>query len=514
MRSRVVVRLLALMALAGAFTLAPAARSAAGPFTQSPLQVISGPSPFADCDISGIAAGGINFLNSEVEPWVEVNPTDPMNVIAVWQQDRWSNGGARGLLTAVTHDGGASWETTFPHFSTCADGTAANGGDYERSSDPWVTFSPNGVAYQISLSVNFVNDPATAVLVSRSTDGGDTWSEPTTLIRDPSAEAPFLFNDKESITADPNDSRFAYAIWDRTRFPSDRANFNAQNAFSFRGDAIFSRTTNGGATWEPARAIFVPQELKSTIGHQIVVRPTGELIDLFTLFQGSGNNRPGSSLAMMRSTDHGATWSGPEVIHKIQFEGAFDPDTGLPIRAEGFVPEVAVDPRNGNLYATWQDIRFSGVDQIAFSMSRDGGNSWSKPIKVSQTPPSADPANEQAWVPAVDVADDGTIAVTYYDYRFNTPASGVPTDHWMVHCHPSGATTCAEAGHWGDELRLTDTSFNVEQLPFARGPFGYFVGEYEGLASTGNTFWPLFAIGKDSANRTTDIVTATTAPAP
>lgn len=506
MPSRTVTRLLA---LAGAFTLVTMAPATAGPSTRSPLQNISVSSPFAGCDISGQT--GTNFLNSEVEPWVEVNPTDPENVIAVWQQDRWSNGGARGLLTAVTHDGGVTWDTTFPHFSTCAGGTEANGGNYERASDPWVTFSPNGVAHQISLSVNLFNDPATAILVSKSTDGGDTWSEPTTLVRDPSGEAPFLFNDKESITADPNDSNFVYAIWDRLRFPSDRANFNAQHAFSFRGDAVFARTTDGGATWEPAETIFSPLKNQATIGHQIVVRPTGELIDLFTLFQGSGANRPGSNLAMMRSTDKGATWSAPEVIHKIQFIGAFDPDTGRPIRAEGFVPEVAVDPNNGNLYATWQDIRFAGVDQIAFSMSTDGGDTWSDPIKVSQTPASDNDANEQAWVPAVHVAADGTIAVTYYDFRFNTADPGVATDHWMVHCHPSAATTCAQADDWGDELRLTDTSFDVEQLPFARGPFGFFVGEYVGLSSTGNTFWPLFVIGNDDAPaRTTDIVTATT----
>jgi hypothetical protein len=504
------LRVFRLLVLVGAFIVAMASPAAAGVFTRSPLQVVSVSSPFAGCDISGLAAGGTNFLNAEVEPWVDANPANPMNLIAVWQQDRWSNGGARGLLTAVTHNGGATWSTTFPHFSVCAGGTAANGGNYERSSDPWVTFSPNGVAHQISLSVNMVNDPATAILVSRSTNGGDTWSEPITIARDPSNVAPFLFNDKESITADPNDSRFVYAIWDRLRFPSDRANFNAQHAFSFRGDAIFSRTTDGGASWEPARAIFAPRALQSTIGHQIVVRPTGELVDLFTLFQGSGTNRPGSSLAMMRSTDKGATWSAPEVIHKIQFEGAFDPDTGLPIRAEGFVPEVAVDRSNGNLYATWQDIRFSGVDQIAFSMSTDGGDTWSTPIKVSQTPPSADVGNEQAWVPAVHVSDDGTIAVTYYDFRFNTTAPGVPTDHWMVHCHPSAATTCADADDWGNELRLTNTSFDVEQLPFARGPAGYFVGEYEGLTSTGNTFRPLFAIG--TGNRLTDIVTATAGP--
>src|SRR5919109_144598 len=174
MRSRTLIRLLA---LASVFTLATMAPSTAGPFTRSPLKVVSGSSPFAGCDISG---------------------------------------------------------------------------------QPGVTFSPNGDAYQISLSVNMVNHPATAILVSKSSDGGDSWSEPTTLVRDPSGVAPFLFNDKESITADPNDANYAYAVWDRLRFPSDRANFNAQHAFSFRGDAMFARTTDGGATWEPARAIFAP----------------------------------------------------------------------------------------------------------------------------------------------------------------------------------------------------------------------------------------------------------------
>jgi hypothetical protein len=45
---------------------------------------------------SRLAAGRTNSLNSEVEPWMDANPTDPDNLIAVWQQDRWSNGGARG----------------------------------------------------------------------------------------------------------------------------------------------------------------------------------------------------------------------------------------------------------------------------------------------------------------------------------------------------------------------------------------------------------------------------------
>src|SRR6266704_471836 len=168
----------------------------------------------------------------------------------VYQQDRWSNGGAHGLVTATSHNGGQTWMRTWAHFSTCSGGTPANGGDFDRASEPWVTFAPNGDAYQISLSAS-ADLLTSAVLVSKSVDGGDTWSEPTTLARNVSgfAEGPG-FNDKESITADPGVASNVYAVWDRSRFPSDQAGVTAQmNAASIRGDIIFSRTTDGGQTW-------------------------------------------------------------------------------------------------------------------------------------------------------------------------------------------------------------------------------------------------------------------------
>ena len=70
----------------------------------------------------------INYVNTEVGPWVAINPTDPSNIIAVYQQDRWTLGAARGVVAAVSHDGGQTWTATWPHFSICAGGTGANGG--------------------------------------------------------------------------------------------------------------------------------------------------------------------------------------------------------------------------------------------------------------------------------------------------------------------------------------------------------------------------------------------------
>jgi len=98
--------------------------------TVSPLVLVSGPSPYASCTIGGTSSS-INYVNAEVEPYVAVNPTDHTNLIGVWQQDRWNDGGAHGLVAGSSFDGGKSWSETPLPFSTCA-----NGLGYEQASDP------------------------------------------------------------------------------------------------------------------------------------------------------------------------------------------------------------------------------------------------------------------------------------------------------------------------------------------------------------------------------------------
>jgi hypothetical protein len=160
------------------------------------------------------------------------------------------------------------------------------------------------------------------------------------------------------------------------------------------------------------------------------------------------------------------------------------------------------------VYAVWQDGSFSGPPRgqehagIAFAQSLDGGRTWSKKIEINQVPAT------QAFTPSVAVAADGTVGVTYYDFRTNTSAPGLPTDYWFVHCH-AATQVCANPGSWSSDTHVAGP-FDMETAPDANG---YFVGDYEGLARAGNSFAAFFAMANDGnlANRT-DIFESTLNP--
>ena len=73
-------RLLLVMALVLIGALAAGA-AWAGLFTASTPRQVSGASPFASCTADS-GQTGTNFANTEVEPWVDVNPTNQDNIVA------------------------------------------------------------------------------------------------------------------------------------------------------------------------------------------------------------------------------------------------------------------------------------------------------------------------------------------------------------------------------------------------------------------------------------------------
>jgi hypothetical protein len=419
-------------------------------WAQSPdLSRITGPSPFPP-NCGGASQGGTLYRNAEVEPFVDTNPLNPRNLVAVWQQDRWSNGGARGDLTGISFDRGQTWRRPdSPPFTRCAGGNPRNGGDYDRASDPWVSFGANGVAHQIALAISD-DQSISAILHSRSTDGGRTWGRIHTLQRDTTAA---LFNDKETITADPRNGRFVYAVWDRlqTENPDDPAS-------DFSGDTLFTRSTNGGRTWEPTRTIldFPDNSNTQTIGNQIVVLGDGTLVNTFNLIE------EGFPLvAIQRSEDRGRTWSDPIVVDVLfgsaaQGQGVIDPTDNAPVRTGDILPEVGADPRRGSetLHIAWQDIRFTLAaplpyvnDQIVISSSTDGGLSWSDPRRVSENKLT------QAFTGSVEVDERGAVGVTYYDFTNDT--EGGRSTRTTGSPRPETATPASRPGRGSRDARST-----------------------------------------------------------
>ena len=442
------------------------ARNVPSTFNLTPLVQVSNTSPF---DGNPIEANDPAFArNSEVEPYVAVDPANPKHLVGAWIQDF-----ARGIVAGVSFDAGNTWQSVVvPGISQAA------GGIYPHASDPWLSFAPNGDVYLSQIGFDFPVGTPSDILVSKSTDGGLSWGAPTTIVSNKD------FNDKESIIADPTNSQLAYVTW--TRFRSDHDN---------RGTTMFSRTTDGGQTWEPAREIFDEGAHNADRGQQIVVLPDGTLLNFFgrELFKNDvgGVYHNDFQLAFIRSSDHGQTWQATPtpVADILTFNdttprGVPNPDGGLNIRCDFTTADVAVDPKNGNLYAVWEDARFSNFQysSIAFSMSTDGGFTWSAPIQVNQTPNNIPVGNRQAFLPSVAVNQDGVVAVTYFDIRNNTPAAGLPTDLWLVHAHGDFTNPAS----WTSENRMTPASFNIENAPTP--PDGYFIGDYQGFVAMGKSF--------------------------
>ncbi len=225
-----------------------------------------------------------------------------------YQQDRWDDGGARGLVASWSNDGGADLASGRRFRATAS----ARAGTTIAPPTPGSRSRPNGDLYSISLSFDFF-DTHNAIIVNKSTTGGQSWGPAREITADDTNGL-----DKESITADPYNANRVYAVWDRFLSPpgghaSDQGRFHAA---SYVEQTWFSRTTDGGQTWTPARVAYNPGTHAGTIGNIIVVLPnaTHDLLDGMVLFADHKAQLRGAAVAVIRSTDHGSTWSRQATI--------------------------------------------------------------------------------------------------------------------------------------------------------------------------------------------------------
>src|SRR6188768_2356629 len=76
-----------------------AGTAAASPYTFGPDLKVSGPSTLTACPFGASDQFASAYDNTEVEPQVAVNPVNPNQMVGATQQDRWPDGGARGLTS-------------------------------------------------------------------------------------------------------------------------------------------------------------------------------------------------------------------------------------------------------------------------------------------------------------------------------------------------------------------------------------------------------------------------------
>ena len=195
-----------------------------------------------------------------VEPDVAVSPVNPDVAVAVAHDGRFPDGGAVGISYAWTHDGGRTWQhAPMPGLTT------ATGGAFERASDPVVAFAPDGTVYVSTLLVN-LSTCSDAVGVSRSTDGGHTFSPPVIVDR---VDVCTLFDDKNWLIVDngrhsPHQGRL-YQFW--TLYVSDEQD-NLLGA-----PQVLRWSDDGGLHW--SEKVTVSAADAFTQNSQPMIRPDG-----------------------------------------------------------------------------------------------------------------------------------------------------------------------------------------------------------------------------------------------
>jgi hypothetical protein len=264
----------------------------------------------------------------------------------------------------------ASFGTTDILVSTSTDGgetfgSPVNVSDNELDSSlPQIALSTTGTIYVVWQDLSFGNSE---IFFSSSTDGGSTFGTPINVSN----------NDESSSNARivaTGDARL-YVAW--------------QDSQSGTTDIYVATSTDGGSTFGTPINVS-NNELGSSLP-QIAVSGSGDSNDhVHITWQ---DQTPGNQdILATTSTDGGSTFGTP--INVSNMEGASQS------------PRIAIAPDNADaIHLVWHDS-VSGTSDIYISTSTDGGSTFGTPIDVSNT--------------ADNISTNGRIAVFESDNIFVT----------------------------------------------------------------------------------------------
>ena len=381
----------------------------------------------------------------QAEPHLARSAADPEVLLATFQEGRFTaDGGAVGCGYALSRDGGFSWtRALIPRL------TVATGGGFQRATDPVAGIGPQGDLYLNTLGSLDNAFGQSAVVVSRSVDGGASWFPPVTVAL--SLDSTVMLDKNWMAVNDlpgaPNPGRIA-VTW--TTFSG---NFNFLEA---------SVSDDRGESWSP-RVNLTPFTSANQASQPLFL-PDGALWVPYITFL-----TPATSVANFRieskvSADGGRTWPAGSNIAVASVAGWDDPE----LRDGVFLIGAAVARTTGEGFVCYTAV-VGGSPRVLVIKSANRGATWSAPVVVSDQPAGVSVMN-----PAVAVTPDGRgVTVVWMDRRHATTALPA-VDHYAALSLDGGAT-------WRPNVRLTDQSSDLRRAtPTSRG---YMLGDYLGLVA-------------------------------
>jgi hypothetical protein len=415
------------------------------------------------------------FTNTGSQHATEVEPDTLAfgnRIVSAFQVGRFFGGGASDIGFATSSDNGTSWTNGFLP-GTTAESTPP--GSYAAASDASVAFDAKHNVWLISYLGAFPggNGAEVDVLVSRSIDGGLTWSSPIVV------NASGHFDDKNWTACDNRPTSPFYGNC-YTEFDDNTL-----------GDLIqMSTSSDGGLTWGAALSTANGAH---GIGGQPLVQPTGRVIVPIVGFAGRT-----FTMVSFTSSDGGTSWSKTNVIARVGFhEAAGGIRDSIPL------PSAETDAA-GNVYVVWQDCHFEptcNASDLVLTTSGDG-KSWSKLTRIPLDPRGSDVDH---FIPglAVDPTTSGSAAhlvVTYYYY----PDAGCTTATCQLDV---GAASSTDGGAtWSAPTQLAGP-MTLTWLPDTSQ--GFMVGDYISTSFSGAAAFPAFAVASAPTAGGSDCETAT-----
>ena len=397
------------------------------------------PAPNVDVinDDAVVSAGSqTGCRTAQNETTIAVNPENPNNLVAgandyrVFNTREGRNDGSGVAYT--TTDGGRTWRNIILPGLTFQTGATGALSDMDSAGDPAIAFGPHNVVYYANLVFSRSND-CSGIVVSKSTDGGRTWGQPSIVRIDgvDAAGSPMPTNvshDKEWIATDPITGA-VYVSW--TQFRTDGTS-----------PITISRSTDGGASWT-SPTVVNPTFTAGGItpysqGSVPVVRHTddrrGGFGELFVAYESAvcqslNCDQPTDHDATIvaRSTDGGATFTNTEIGVNYDFPPNQDVGrstlTGENFRNNSF-PMAAIDRNSGRLYVTWADDRNGAYSITGASVKTNGDVVLASSMDGRRFSTNVVGSAADEVFPAV-AAVDGKVAITFYTRAYDPNGIGL-----------------------------------------------------------------------------------------